>query len=178
MRRSNSRLIPRSFLSVVAISILITMFGCTKEEPVRPVSEPVARPDGSRGAPNDETSGPDESAPLQVSTTSEDLFQVLRQAVEYELGQAVVIDVDELRSDDQWAFVTAVSLTADRTPIDYSRTKFADDVSDGVFDDWLCALLENDGGRWKLVALEIGATDAPFVDWPERYGVPKAIVFP
>jgi hypothetical protein len=178
MRIASSRLIPRSFPTLVAIIIVIAIFGCTTEEPARPGVGSVARQDDSRVSPNDETPKPDDSAPLGVAATSEDMIEVLRQAVESELGQAVVIDIDELRSDDQWAFVTAVSLTVDRTPIDYSRTKFADDVTDGVFDDWLCALLANDEGRWKMVALEIGATDAPFVDWPERYGVPRAIVFP
>ena len=106
------------------------------------------------------------------------MLEVVQKAVESELQQPVFVEVDKLHKDDQWAFVTAVSLTADRQPIDYSKTRYAADVADGVFDDWLCALLENRDGYWELVALEIGATDVPFVDWPDRYGVPKAILFP
>ncbi|MGI9288943.1 MAG: hypothetical protein ACR2P1_26435 [Pseudomonadales bacterium] len=131
--------------------VLLALWACTTEQVATPASKPVFH---------------------------DDMLEALRQGVESELEQPVVIDVDELRKNERWAFVTAVSLTADRKPIDYSQTKFAADVADGVFDDWLCALLENEGEGWRLVALEIGATDVPFMDWPERYGVPKAIVLP
>jgi hypothetical protein len=105
-----------------------------------------------------------------------DVMAALRQAVERELGQPITLEIDKRREDARWAFVTAVARTADGKPVDYTRTKFAGAVKDGVFDDWLCALLERDGTMWKVTALEIGATDVPYVDWPERFGVPRDLV--
>jgi hypothetical protein len=105
-------------------------------------------------------------------------LRVLRDTVAREVGQPVTLDIDTERSDGRWTFVTGVARTLERRPIDYSRTKFADAVKEGMFDDGLCALLERTGATWKIVALEIGATDVPFVDWPERFGVPRELVLP
>lgn len=106
------------------------------------------------------------------------MLTTLRRAVEAELGQPVRIEIDDRRGNQRWGFVTAVARSPDGGAIDYASTKYAPDIEDGVFDDWLCALLERDGEEWRVVALEIGATDVPFVDWPERYGVPRDIVLP
>lgn len=177
MRATASGFIPRSVRCFVLTGIVVSIFGCTKGDSDVPISEPEASESNSQDTPHISDSPPSPSSVIAGAATTEDMLETLRKAVESELEQPVFIDVDKLRRDERWAFVTAVSLTADREPIDYSRTKFAHDVADGVFDDWLCALLQNDEGRWTVVALEIGATDAPFVDWPERYGVPRTIVF-
>lgn len=48
-------------------------------------------------------------------------------------------------------------------------------IRDGVFDDWLCALLRRREGRWQAVVVEIGATDVPRVGWSEQYEAPRDI---
>jgi len=165
---------PKSHLSDVGIVLLGVVVGalmisdCTKRAGVAPVSTPSAQP----SAPKPKTHGP-----ASKLTAEEGMLETLRMGVESELEQPVIIDVDELRADEHWAFVTAVPLQPDGNRIDYSRTKFAPDLEDSTIDDWLCALLKNDGEEWRIVALEIGATDVPFVDWPERFGVPETIVF-
>ena len=106
-------------------------------------------------------------------------LEAISPAVEKILGMPVQLNIHELRNNNEWTFLTATPLTADGKAIDYSSTIYAEDIREGYFDDWLCALVQkSDGGKWYVVALDIGATDAPFVDWPDRYGVPKALVVP
>lgn len=138
----------------------------------------AATPASDSLAPSAAHVSPGDSGAANDSAAAGDPMAALREAVARELGQPVTLEVDKRRESGRWTFVTAVARTADGTPIDYTRTKFADAVKDGVFDDWLCALLERNGARWTVVALEIGATDVPYVDWPERFAVPRALVFP
>jgi hypothetical protein len=105
------------------------------------------------------------------------VLDALRPEVEEELGQEVLFKINDLRVSERFAFVSAQPLTNSQEPIDYSKTKYAEDVKEGIFDDWLCALLVKEDDKWNVVALEIGATDVPFVGWPEAYGVPREVVF-
>lgn len=119
-----------------------------------------------------------DSGSVEVSG-AESPLEAVRPAVEKILGMPVQLKIHESRNNHEWTFLTATPLTADGSVIDYSVTSFAEDVREGYFDDWLCALVQkNADGKWHLVALDVGATDAPFVDWPERYGVPEKLVIP
>ncbi|MEJ2258732.1 MAG: hypothetical protein P8X98_17450 [Woeseiaceae bacterium] len=103
------------------------------------------------------------------------ILDAARAPVESALGAPVLFRVDTLRSDDRWAFLTAVPVRSDGSRIDYSGTPYAHDIEAGFFEDWVCALLRREKGRWAVVELEIGATDVPFADWPEEYGAPEAL---
>jgi hypothetical protein len=103
------------------------------------------------------------------------ILDAAREPVENALGPPVLFQVDTLRTDGQWAFLTAVPVRADGARVDYSETPYADDVRDGTFEDWLCALLRHEQGRWTVVELEIGATDVPFADWPELHRAPESL---
>lgn len=146
---------PVRALTVGAALLAIAACGAERAEP--PAVAPSQRPE---------------------APTQEGRQQVLQTSVESELAQPVSLEIDVLRGNDRWTFVTGIARTPEGEPIDYSQTKFAARLADGAFDDWFCALLESDGAGWSLVALEIGATDVPFIDWPERYGVPVGIVVP
>ena len=152
----------------MSASICVLLAGCKRATDERQIDLPA------------ESEGAEQvvEAPAQTEGASprEQILAALAHPVSVELTQAVRLEVEELRYDDGWAFVSAVARTASGAPIDYSRTKFAQDVEDGYFDDWLCALLSRDSDGWRVVALEIGVTDAPFVDWPDRYGAPPEIV--
>jgi hypothetical protein len=105
----------------------------------------------------------------------------IREAIARELGMAVSLEVETFREHAGWAFVAGRPLTADRAPIDYARTPYARDVEEGYFDDSFAALARRAGGRdtgWSVVELSLGATDAPFVDWPDRHGLPRTLVMP
>lgn len=117
------------------------------------------------------------STPKPGDPLRSEVLDALRPRVENEVGQEVLFKIDQLRVSPRFAFLTAQPLTKSQEPIDYSKTKFANSVREGLFDDWLCALLEKKDGEWKVLACEIGATDVPFVPWPEAFGVPREIIF-
>jgi hypothetical protein len=48
-------------------------------------------------------------------------------------------------------------------------------VADGAFEDQVTALLKNDGGGWRVVTWDLGATDVVWEPWPDTYGAPEAI---
>ena len=101
--------------------------------------------------------------------------QAVQQAVASRLGIAVMLEVETARSHQDWVFLAGRPLTHDGRPIDYTRTSFAQDVAEGVFDDSFSALVRREAradGEWVVVELSLGATDAPFVGWFERYGLP------
>jgi hypothetical protein len=173
----------RRAVGIVMASLALA--GCGAEQDAQPaagISERGAVVSEPAPAVPPPGAAPAEPAPAETVAaappTQASMLEVLRLGVESELEQPVSIAVDVLRTGERWGFVTAVARSPEGRPIDYSRTRFAEDVADGVFDDWFCALLRIDGAQWSLVALEIGATDVPFVDWPERYGVPTALVLP
>ena len=99
--------------------------------------------------------------------------------IQAELEMDVRLKIETQHQTDQWAFLTGIPLSTTGNYIDYSQTKFASDVREGYFDDGFAALTQKNqkSGNWKLVTLSLGATDAPFVDWPEQYGVPKSLIY-
>jgi hypothetical protein len=99
----------------------------------------------------------------------------VQQAVASRLDMPVTLDVQTATAYRDWVFLAGRPLAGDGRPIDYTRTPFAPDLADGVFDDQFSALVRHraaPGAGWGVVELSIGATDAPFVDWFERYGLP------
>lgn len=115
---------------------------------------------------------PEAGTPLRKA-----LLNTLRPSVQDELGMRILFKVDEIRTDGEWAYVSAVPLKQSGGRIDYSQTEFARGMEEGYFDDWLCSLLKRrEGGAWEVVALSIGATHAPFADWPYKFGVPDTVV--
>lgn len=108
-------------------------------------------------------------------------YEAVQTAIARELEMAVSLQVETFRQNDEWTFLAGLPLTAAGKTIDYSQTKFADDVVEGFFDDGFVALLQRKTkgvDDWALVALSLGATDAPFVGWPEQFGVPTELVMP
>lgn len=105
----------------------------------------------------------------------------VRRAVAQSLGMAVSLAVDTSNLHGDWAFLAGRPLTPEGSPIDYSKTPYAKDVAEGYFDDNFVALVRRTDagvGGWEIVELSIGATDAPFVDWPDKHGLPRALVMP
>lgn len=101
--------------------------------------------------------------------------QAVQQAIASRLGMPVTLEVETAGSHEDWRFLAGRPLTPDGRPIDYARTPLAPDLAESLLDDQFSALVRRDGeaGRgWQVVELSIGATDAPFIDWFERYGLP------
>jgi hypothetical protein len=113
-----------------------------------------------------------------VASTPEAAVQ---RAVSQSLEVAVSLAIDTLNLHGDWAFLAGRPLTPEGSPIDYSKTPYAKDVAEGFFDDNFVALVRRTHagvGGWEVVELSVGATDAPFVDWPDRHGLPRVLITP
>lgn len=102
-------------------------------------------------------------------------------AISETLGMPVSLRVQLLNEHDGWVFLSGLPLTAERERIDYTGTVYAREIAEGYFDDHFMALLRrsaNTAEGWRLLELSIGATDAPFVDWFARYGLPASMAAP
>ena len=115
--------------------------------------------------------------PNPPATPPPGALRVVQSATEEALGIPVTLAIHDQRSDQNWFFLIATPLTGTGGPVNYGDTRLADRAAEGEFDDWLCALLRKSGSNtWELLELEIGATDVPFIDWPDRYGVPVELI--
>jgi len=104
------------------------------------------------------------------------IMDSLRVPVEKRLRKPVVFKVDHLKVQDGWAFLRGVPQQPGGRPMDYTGTGYERAKKDGIFDDWICALLrQNKAGKWEVVTFVIGATDVPYVGWDEQYKAPRAI---
>jgi hypothetical protein len=103
------------------------------------------------------------------------VLDALRVPVERELKRKVVFKVDALKVQGAWAFMRGVPQQPDGKAMDYRGTAYEEAIREGIFDDWVCALLRKERGRWRVVAHSIGATDVVYADWPERHDAPRAL---
>ena len=104
------------------------------------------------------------------------ILDALRVPVEKVLKSKVVFKVDHLKAQGGWAFLRGVPRRPDGKEIDYRPTIYWDSIQNGVFDDWVCALLRReDAGGWKVVQDAIGATDVVYEGWDKEYGAPPEI---
>ncbi len=103
------------------------------------------------------------------------IMDVLRVPVEADLRQKVVFKVQHLKIVGPWALARVVPLRPDGGEIDYSRTKYRDDLAEGAFDGEGEALLRNDGGGWRLLEWRFGASDTEVDIWLEKYRAPAAL---
>jgi len=86
------------------------------------------------------------------------ILDVLRRPVEQQVGKPVEFVVTALRGERGWAFVQAEPRRPGGRPID-GRAYFPDDWEnmDGLT---TTAILRQRDGRWRVVAMKIGAMDA------------------
>lgn len=112
----------------------------------------------------------------EAQSNKEVVLALVLAAAQKQVSQVAMLELHKYRADGQWAYVTAIPQGEKNGRIDYTKTSFAADYADGFFDNWLCALAQKEAGGWRLVAFEFGATDAPFVDWPEKFGVSAQLI--
>jgi hypothetical protein len=103
------------------------------------------------------------------------VLAVLRAAVQQELKKPVVFRVDHLKVQQGWAFLRGVPRHPSGKPMRYQGTPYHEAIKQGMFDDWICALLRKERGQWRVVTYAIGATDVPYTDWGQRYHAPEGI---
>ena len=115
--------------------------------------------------------------PEKGSPERKAILDALRIPVERDLKQKVVFVADDFKVQGAWAFVSGTPQNANGGEPDYARTKYADQVDTGAFDNNFFALLKKTGGKWKVTTYAIGCTDVCYTDWWRRFRAPKG-VFP
>jgi hypothetical protein len=113
--------------------------------------------------------------PAPGSAERRAIADALRAPVEKELRQKVVFKIDHLKVSGGWAFLRGVPQRSGGGKVDYGATRYRQSIEDGVFDDWICALLRRRAGKWQVVRYVIGATDVVYEGWDEEYKAPAAI---
>lgn len=113
--------------------------------------------------------------PAAGSPERKAIMDVLRTPAEADLHQKVIFRVQHLRIIGPWALARVVPLRPDGSDIDYTRTKYRDELEEGAFDGEGEALLRNEGGRWRVLEWRFGASDTEVPMWLKKYGAPAAL---
>ena len=113
--------------------------------------------------------------PEKGSPERKAILDALRVPIERDLKQKVVFVAENFKVQGSWAFVSGTPQNASGERPDYSRTKYADAVDSGAFDNNFFALLKKTAGKWKVSTYAIGCTDVCYADWWSRFRAPKAI---
>lgn len=117
-------------------------------------------------------------SPKPGSPERKAIADALRIPVKAELKKEVIFKISRLKVQGEWAFLAGVPLKPDGTEMDYQGTIHEEAIREGAFDGGIFALLRKRDGQWKTVRYVIGATDVPYVDWPQEFGAPAAIFEP
>lgn len=117
-----------------------------------------------------------QTTPAIGSPERKAIFDALRVATAKSLARKPVkFSVKWLKLQDNWAFTYGKPVKPDGSAFDYRGTPHWEALQQGVFDDNFFALLQKRSGKWTVREWVIGATDVPWVDWPEKHKAPKAI---
>ncbi len=119
------------------------------------------------------SSGP--YAPKAGSVERKMIMDALRGPVQDKLTRQVIFKVDHLKIKDGWAFMRGVPKKPDGSSMNYKGTAYQSAVEEGAFDDWICALLQQQGDEWRVVTFVIGATDVAYEGWDQKYKAPSEI---
>jgi hypothetical protein len=92
------------------------------------------------------------------------------------MNQPVVFVIDTIKVENGFAFVLGQMVQPSGAPLDYSKTPYLDAQQAGGFSDSASGLLHWSGGSWDLLTYSVGATDVFWLDWPQQYGAPQAIL--
>jgi hypothetical protein len=104
------------------------------------------------------------------------LLNTLRPSIEDELNQPVQFMVDRLRVQGDWAFYAGSVQQPNGRPIDFSKTRYASALENGVFDGpGTFALLRRTAGVWRVVTFVVGPTDVAYLAWPDEHGAPMRL---
>jgi len=113
--------------------------------------------------------------PEKGSPERKAILDALRLPIERDLKQKVVFVADNFRVQGNFAFVSGTPQNSSGEDPDYARTKYADQVDSGAFDNNFFALLKKTSGKWRVTHYLIGCTDVCYADWWRRFRAPKAI---
>lgn len=88
---------------------------------------------------------------------------------------ALRLAAQNARVSGAWAFVLAEMRSDDGRPFDFDGTPLAEAAREGYVSRECAALLARRDGRWEVVELRIGPTDAPWEGWAAKHHAPPAL---
>lgn len=95
------------------------------------------------------------------------ILDVVRKPLEKAVLQKVVFVVDQLKVDEEWAFLIATPQAEEGGKIKYTGTEFEEEARDA--DELTVALLKKEAGSWTLVEHAYFTTDVWSIDIEDRY---------
>ena len=116
------------------------------------------------------------SAAASTAPASADLDAALRSALSERLGVNTRLVVRREKMLGAWTFACGKPVTSAGDPVDYTSTTLRDQAAAGLVDDHACTLVERTDAGYVVRELSVGDTDAPFIDWPARHGIPDSII--
>ncbi len=116
--------------------------------------------------------------PAPGSELRKAVLDALRPSIETDIKQKVIFIVDKIRVSDDWAFVQVTPVQPDSKPIDFRKTKYKEQMDEGMFDGastW--ALLRKKDNQWVVLTFQIGPTDVCWAEWDKApYNCPRKIL--
>lgn len=115
--------------------------------------------------------------PPRGSAERKAMMDAARIPVTGEIGMPVIFVVEVLRTDGHMAYLQAVPVNPDSTPLDWNATPFHEDWNNDFMSDTIMVLMENRNGQWIAVDHVIGPTDVHWLNWTSQYGLPEALFY-
>jgi hypothetical protein len=116
-----------------------------------------------------------QTTPPQGSPLRTELMDALRPVVAAEIGGPIEFTVKTLRVMGPWAYLHVRPQRPGGKPIDWSRTKFREDMRQGHMSDGTMALLHRSGSAWRVVEHSIGPSDVAWDGWTAPHRVPRKL---
>jgi hypothetical protein len=114
---------------------------------------------------------PGRGSPLRA-----ELLEAARPAFVAETGGAIEFVAKRLAVLDDWAFGDISLRRPGGKPIDWSKTKFAEDLRYDMFNpDYAFFLLKKTNGAWSVAEISVGPTDVVWDGWRQQYNIPDAL---
>jgi hypothetical protein len=116
--------------------------------------------------------------PTPGSALRKAVLDGLRPSIEADIKQKVIFIVDDMRVSDDWAFVRVTPIQTDSKPIDFRKTKYKEQMEEGMFDGATTyALLRKKDDQWVVLTFQIGPTDVCWDGWDgPPYNCPRKIL--
>ncbi len=115
-------------------------------------------------------------SPPKGSALRTGILDAARPTFEKEIGGPIEFVVTTLNVYDDWAYGDVKIQRPGGKPIDWSKTKFAEDFKQGMLETGHNLFLLQEGGDgWGMVEYAIGPTDVAWDWWRQQHNLPAEL---
>ncbi len=106
------------------------------------------------------------------------VMDAIRGPAEKDLKQKIIFKVDRLRVAGDWAYARVSPTRPDGSELNYSKTRYQEEIDLGLFDPQGEALLfKESNGNWRVIEWAYGSTDVQSAGWSDKHdGIPKSLL--